>query len=39
MMSPKMCCWIVSFVRLVPLMLVMTLPSAHFTPKLAFTIV
>ena len=39
MMSPKMCCWIDSFSRLVPLMVVTILPSSHFTPKLAFTIV
>src|SRR5262249_11796207 len=38
-MSPKMCCWMVSLNRLTAFTLVVILPSAHFTPKLAFTIV
>ncbi len=38
-MSPKMCCWIFSLARLVPLRLTITLPSASFTPSVAFSIV
>jgi hypothetical protein len=38
-MSPKMCCWMVWLTRFVPLTEVVTYPSAHFTPRLAFTMV
>ncbi len=34
-----MCCWMVSLVRFVPFRLVVILPSDHFAPRVAFTIV